>query len=131
MRISTRQIGDRRVLRVGEARIDAAAATDFREAARLALRDLPPVAILDMAEVEFVDSSGLGAIIGLRKLLAPRTEVELAALSPRVAKVFALTRMDLVFTIHDEVPDTAADEMWAATGIGMADALAGRDDDAA
>ena len=31
--------------------------------------------------------------------------LELAALTPTVAKVFRLTRMDTVFTIHDSVPN--------------------------
>ena len=105
MDVEVRDGEGRRVVRVGAARIDAVDATAFREAARRAFLGGPSIGVLDLGGVDFVDSSGLGAIIGLRKLLAPRTEVELAALSPRVAKVFALTRMDLVFTIHDRAPN--------------------------
>ena len=104
-----------RVVRVREARIDAAMATQFREAARHAFLDGPPVAILDLEGVGFMDSSGLGAVIGLHRLLAPGIVVHLAALQPRVAKVFALTRMDLLFSIH---PD--ADAALAGARIGHA-----------
>jgi anti-sigma B factor antagonist len=50
--------------------------------------------------VHFLDSSGLGAVVGVMKLLAPERRLELAGLTPTVAKVFRLTRMDSVFTIH-------------------------------
>ena len=104
MDVSVRDTEGQRIVRIEMERIDAAAAAEFREAARRALQDGPARAVLDLGGVDFVDSSGLGAIVGLKKLLAPRVDVELAALRPKVAKVFALTRMDLVFTIHDRVP---------------------------
>lgn len=105
MDVSFHDADGRRIVHVGEERIDAAIATEFREAARHAILGGPPVAILDLGGVDFVDSSGLGAIVGLKRLVAPRIEVQLAALRPKVARVFALTRMDLIFTIHE---DTAA-----------------------
>ena len=42
------------------------------------------------------------------KLLAPATKLELAGLTPIVAKVFRLTRMDQVFTIHSSAEDALA-----------------------
>ena len=109
MRVRFSDLEGRRIVRVGEKRIDAAAATEFREAARHLMLDGPAVAVLDLGGVDFVDSSGLGAIVGLKRLLAPRIEVQLAGLRPKVAKVFALTRMDLIFTIHDDVADALAE----------------------
>ena len=44
--------------------------------------------------------SGLGAIVAVRKLLAPDRVLELSSLTPTVEKVFRLTRMDSIFTIH-------------------------------
>lgn len=76
----------------------------FKEAVRRAT-DLPgnPV-ILDLGKVSFLDSSGLGAVVAVMKFLAPERRLELAALTPPVAKVFRLTRMDSVFTIHHQPP---------------------------
>ncbi|MDH2326635.1 STAS domain-containing protein [Cereibacter sp. SYSU M97828] len=91
------------VIRVHEDRIDAASAIDFKDRMREAIRDPAPVVVLDLSRVAFLDSSGLGAVVAVMKLLAPR-KLELAALSPTVAKVFRLTRMDSVFTIHPEAP---------------------------
>lgn len=88
------------VVRVNEARIDAAASLAFKEAMRVIIADAQGRVILDLAGVDFVDSSGLGAVVAVMKLLHPDRRLELAGLSPAVQKVFALTRMDRVFTIH-------------------------------
>ena len=95
------------VIRVNEARIDAAVAIEFKEAVRRAAEAPGNPVILDLSQVAFLDSSGLGAVVAVMKLLAPDRVLQLAALSPSVAKVFRLTRMDSVFTIHPELPGTA------------------------
>ncbi len=51
------------------------------------------------------NSSGLGAVVAVRKFLGPDRVLELAGLTPAVEKVFRLTRMDSVFVIHPELPD--------------------------
>jgi anti-sigma B factor antagonist len=60
--------------------------------------------ILDMSRVNFLDSSGLGAVVASMKALAPERKLELSGLTPTVQKVFRLTRMDSVFIIHDRLP---------------------------
>lgn len=91
---------DALIVSVNANRIDSAVAIRFKDAVRGAARDGPKRVILDLQEVRFVDSSGLGAIVAVMKLLAPEQRLELAALSPDVEKVFRLTRMDTVFEIH-------------------------------
>lgn len=53
-----------------------------------------------MARVEFMDSSGLGAMIAVRKGLPESLPLVLLALTPNVERVFRLTRMDSVFDIR-------------------------------
>lgn len=85
---------------VGEERIDAAVAIQFKDRMReIALQPSERV-VLDLSRVTFIDSSGLGAIVAVMKALAPARRLELLGLTPNVAKVFRLTRMDSVFTIH-------------------------------
>ena len=88
------------VLTVPENRIDAAIALQFKESMRQATMQGPDRIILDLHHVDFVDSSGLGAIVGAMKQLSPGKTLELAGLTPTVSKVFQLTRMDTIFTIH-------------------------------
>jgi anti-sigma B factor antagonist len=88
------------VVRVAEARIDAASAIQFRDAMRAATEDRDGLVVLDLSQVTFIDSSGLGAIVSVMKQLAPDRRLDLAALTPAVAGVFRLTRLDEVFRIH-------------------------------
>ena len=92
------------VVRVGEERLDAAIAIQFKDRMREIASQPSDRVVLDLSDVVFLDSSGLGAVVSVMKLLAPARKLELAGLTPNVAKVFRLTRMDTVFTIHDEFP---------------------------
>lgn len=64
--------------------------------------------VLDMSRVEFMDSSGLGALISVLKRLSPDKKFEISGLTPPVQKVFDLTRMDHVFKIYKTVDDAVA-----------------------
>lgn len=106
----TREIhGNALVIRAEGARIDAAGAIGFKDGMRDATDNAGPTptarVILDLSQVAFLDSSGLGAVVAVMKMLAPARRLELAAPTPAVAKVFRLTRMDTVFAIHDRVED--------------------------
>jgi anti-sigma B factor antagonist len=96
--------GDMLVVEVQESRIDAASAIQFKERMRDVTADPAPRVIVDLSRVGFLDSSGLGAVVAVMKLLGPARKLELAGLTPAVEKVFRLTRMDSVFTIHAVVP---------------------------
>ena len=90
------------IVHVGEDRLDAAIAINFKDKMREITTQPSQTVILELSQVDFVDSSGLGAIVAVRKGLAPR-KMELSGLTPNVKKVFRLTRMDSVFTIHTSV----------------------------
>ena len=85
---------------VMEDRIDAACAIQFKERMRDLTLTGDQRVVLDLARVKFLDSSGLGAIVAVKKLLGPDRVLELSSLTPTVEKVFRLTRMDTIFTIH-------------------------------
>ena len=86
-----------------EDRIDAATAIQFKEKMRDLTKNGPDRVVLDLARVQFLDSSGLGAIVAVKKLLGPDRALELSGLTPTVEKVFRLTRMDSIFTIHSSL----------------------------
>jgi len=93
---------------VREPRIDAAIATLFKDKLReIIVKNCKPVH-MDMSSVGFMDSSGLGAIIAIRKSLPQHMPMALLSLTPNVERVFRLTRMDSVFDIH---PSTTQKEV--------------------
>lgn len=98
-------LGDLMAVRVPLPRIDAACAIQFKDCMREIGRDAPARVVLDLEQVDFIDSSGLGAIVAVMKQLGNSATLELAALSPTVEKVFRLTRMDTVFAIHSSVAE--------------------------
>lgn len=91
------------IVSVEDPRIDAAVAIRFKDGMRDATQEAPGRVVLDLCKVDFIDSSGLGAIVAAMKQLSSGRRLELAALSPTVDRVFRLTRMDSVFTIHPSV----------------------------
>lgn len=97
--------GDLLIVHVTDSRIDAAGAIQFKDRMREIAQMPSSRVILDLSRVAFLDSSGLGAVVAVMKLLGPDRKLELAGLTPTVEKVFRLTRMDSVFVIHAHVPD--------------------------
>ena len=88
-----------RIVSVQETRIDAAVAIEFKDAMRIETDNGPDLIILDLSSVEFIDSSGLGAIVAAMKHLGKDKKLALAGLTPTVERVFKLTRMDSVFSV--------------------------------
>ena len=91
------------VVHLGEERLDAAIAIRFKDRMREITTQPARRVILDLSPVNFLDSSGLGAVVAVMKSLAPARQLELSGLSPNVEKVFRLTRMDSVFRIHSDI----------------------------
>ena len=71
MNLSSDTADDALVVRVNEDRIDAAVAIQFKDRMRDLIGADAGRVILDLSKVTFVDSSGLGAIVAVMKLLAP------------------------------------------------------------
>lgn len=114
MHFVSEDTGDVRIITVQDDRIDAANAVAFKDQMGRLTDDLDGRIILDLSSVEFVDSSGLGAIVAVMKVLAPDHRLELAGLNETVGKVFRLTRMDSVFAIHADVSAAVSEPLDAA-----------------
>ena len=95
--------GTLNIVSVNAERIDASVAIQFKDAMRALTEDGPDHVVLDLGQVRFIDSSGLGAIVASMKQMGKGRKLDLAALTPDVDKVFRLTRMDSVFDIHADV----------------------------
>ncbi|MGB0659577.1 MAG: STAS domain-containing protein [Mangrovicoccus sp.] len=103
MNLSSTQTPAATVITAADSRIDASVAIQFKDKMRELTNGVSGRIVLDLSSVDFIDSSGLGSVVAALKQLDDGQSLELAALSPTVAKVFRLTRMDKVFPIHDSV----------------------------
>lgn len=108
MQLSSTTHGSQQVVTVNESRIDAAVALIFKDQMRVETENGAQSIILDLQNVQFVDSSGLGAIVASMKSLGKGRTLALAGLNPTVEKVFRLTRMDSVFKIFASLDDAVA-----------------------
>lgn len=105
MGLSSNMTDDAQIISVQCDRIDAAMAIQFKEDMRAETENDAARVILDLSLVEFIDSSGLGAIVASMKQLGDGRRLDLAGLHPVVEKVFRLTRMDTVFRLFQSLDD--------------------------
>ena len=62
--------------------------------------------VMDLQGLEFLDSSGLGALVScLRRVKEKKGEIKLAGLRPEVRSIFEITRVSRLFHICETVPD--------------------------
>jgi anti-sigma B factor antagonist len=89
--------------------LDASNAADLRAQVGEVLASSSRL-IFDMARVDFIDSSIIGAFVGfLRRAQTAGGDVKLVGLTPNVETIFEVTRLQRVFSIHATVPDAVAE----------------------
>ncbi|WP_298853674.1 STAS domain-containing protein [uncultured Ruegeria sp.] len=105
MGLTSKTTGATQIITVHSDRIDAAMAIQFKEDMRAETESNANRVVLDLSDVQFIDSSGLGAIVASMKQLGKDRRLDLAGLQPVVEKVFHLTRMDTVFKLFATLDD--------------------------
>ena len=101
VQVSTEDLGDRTVVRVaGE--IDIASADRLRDRIGQLLADGRTDLVVDLTQVTFMDSTGLGLLVGaLKRVRLAGGRLELVVDSERLLKVFRITGLLQVFSIHE------------------------------
>jgi anti-sigma B factor antagonist len=88
--------------------VDLTTAPKLREQLLRLIADGKRHLVVDLAGVDFCDSTGLGVLIGTAKRArADGGDVEVSGLTPGLVRLFELTRLDQAFAIHadlDAVP---------------------------
>jgi anti-sigma B factor antagonist len=80
--------------------VDVATAPRFRELLIGQIADGHHHVVVDMTWVDFIDSTGLGVLIGgLKRIRSHGGDLRLVIDDPRVLKVFDITGLDQIFTI--------------------------------
>lgn len=87
-------------------RLNMVTAGDLKEAVDSAVGEGHRLVVVDLGETTFLDSSGLGALVGgLRAARAAGGDLRIARASTQVTTVLALTTMDRVFRSFASVDD--------------------------
>jgi anti-sigma B factor antagonist len=105
MQIATTPGSDRYVLTVsGE--VDLATSPEVDAAIIGAIESGTSSVVIDLTDVSFMDSSGLGVIVrGLKRCRESEKDLDLVITNDRVLKVFGITGLDQVIPIHDSIED--------------------------
>ena len=112
MQTAIEQVGDVVVVVLPGGSLDADNAKDFKQEMSPLLGANAKV-VFDMSHLQFVDSSGLGALLScLRQLNAAGGGLMLCGMTKPVRSLFELVRMDRIF----EIFDTKADAIGALQG---------------
>ncbi len=90
-------------------RLDLASASNFRNQVTELLRDGVSVVILDLAEVPFVDSSGLGAIVACLKAARQISgDLRLAGAQEQMRSLLELTTLISVLRPYSTIEEAAS-----------------------
>lgn len=85
-----------------DGRLDAFQAKEFKNLVTDLVDDNRNRIIIDMASVDFVDSSGLGSLVGALKLVNNRGgDIKIVSPRPEVRTIFELTRLHRIFDMFD------------------------------
>ena len=106
--LATRLEGDRTVVEVG-GEIDVYTAPQLRSALNDAVADGALHLVVDMTGTEFLDSTGLGVLVGgLKRVRAHEGSLRLVCTQERILKIFRITGLTKVFPIHTTVEEAVA-----------------------
>ena len=80
--------------------LDGTKATSFRQEISAQVNAGASVVVIDLKEVTFMDSSGLGALVlALKTIRATECELVVCSINEQIKILFELTSMDRVFKI--------------------------------
>lgn len=81
--------------------LDLATAPKLRDALVSLATSGERLAVVDLSEVAFIDSTGLGVLVGgLKRFRSLEGDLRVVIASSRVARVFEMTGLDKAFSVH-------------------------------
>jgi anti-sigma B factor antagonist len=99
--LTTRDAGGKTIVAVG-GEIDVYTAPRLRDKFTELVAAGSYDIIVDMQDVEFLDSTGLGVLVGgLKKVRAHDGSLDLVCTQDRLLKIFRITGLAKVFVIHE------------------------------
>ena len=91
--------------------LDSTKAEEFRVSVEQLLQDGADIILVDLKEITFIDSSGLGTLVVLlKKVRGLNRRLYICSINDQVRMLFELTSMDRVFEVYED--RKAFDEKW-------------------
>ncbi|MFQ5602796.1 MAG: STAS domain-containing protein [bacterium] len=97
------------LVKILEPRLDAAISLDFKNKMSEYIKNGHKSILINLSEVDFIDSSGLGAMVTSLKLLGEKGGISICGVRETVKSMFKLTRMNFVFNIFENENEALAE----------------------
>lgn len=91
------------IVEVLDSRLDASIAPEFKTQMEEIIQQGNQQIILDISTISFMDSSSLGAMVGVLKAMGNNGKLVISGASGVVLELFKLTRMDRVFNLATDI----------------------------
>lgn len=82
-------------------RLDAATAPGFRAELDANIAEQPRRVLVDLSQVSFVDSTGLGVLVALVKRMGQDGRIAVVGANASVRRLFQITKLDTLFLLCD------------------------------
>ena len=106
--LATREVDGKTIVAVG-GEIDVYTAPKLRDKITELVNSGHHQLLIDMEKVEFLDSTGLGVLVGgLKKVRAHDGSLQLVCNQDRLLKIFRITGLAKVFVIHESADEALA-----------------------
>ncbi|MCS5733829.1 STAS domain-containing protein [Herbiconiux daphne] len=104
MEFTTEPVGDDTVIVRGDGRLNMVSGPVLRETVTKCIATGRPRVVVDMSRIQFMDSSGLGALIScLKSAREASGELRIVAPSSQVSMVLKLSKVDSILAPYDTV----------------------------
>ncbi|MCK5148155.1 STAS domain-containing protein [bacterium] len=102
MQYEEREIGEISVIRIRESRLTSQEAPEMKTAFLKMLTEGRRILIINLADVEYMDSTGLGSFLfGIRQAEANDKELIFCGLSPRIESLIKIAQLDSILEIYE------------------------------
>lgn len=106
MNLKTEANGQRMIIYVREERLDAHNSEELKSEMNRLFESGSKELIVDLKEVRFIDSSGLGVLVsGFKNASTRQGSLRLSGLQTQVRSMFELTRLHRVFDIFQTIDE--------------------------
>jgi anti-sigma B factor antagonist len=111
MNLKLEKINNYSVLTIQDERIDAHNSGELKEYLLQMIEGGENKIIVQLGQVRFIDSSGLGALLsGNKHIIAKSGRLALANIQKQVLSMFELTRLNRVFDIYADITEALNSE---------------------
>lgn len=101
MHIEDKKLENILIVNVLDKRLDASIAYEFKDEMAAYISRGDHLIVLNVSVVDFIDSSGLGAIVSSLKTVGDKGDIVICGTNDTVMRMFKLTRMNKVFRMYE------------------------------